>query len=413
MFELELQWDRPARVAGGGEEEHVLRLRLRPRADCDTPRLPLHLALALDTSGSMAGEKLVRAREACLALLELLRPGDRFSLATFADTVQPLFQGLTRESAALERARVAIGGIEAAGVTRTDLALAWLSTVLPEEAGRTSRGVLLTDGWVTDPQGHLLADTRTLEQQAHALSRRGITLDALGLGNAEEFNTPFLLSLCDPGLGRFLFAPRPGDLRSQLVGRLGIAQSMAAQSVQLFCTPARPGVQVAGCCRFRPDYAVLQLPVQFGAPISLGTLRADTPTDILLSVMTPPLGMGGVVGAHDLLEVAVVVGEQRAQAMVSLRWTLSYIEAQAANQDVVQDRTLWEINLHATDVQKCTDPNRTGELLERIAAKAGRMGRPDLADVATQQWVDLKKTGRLDRNKSTGLLVATRHTEGP
>ncbi len=51
------------------------------------PRRPLDLALVLDVSGSMAGEKLAAVRSAVGLLLQRLRAEDRVTLVSFANDV--------------------------------------------------------------------------------------------------------------------------------------------------------------------------------------------------------------------------------------------------------------------------------------------------------------------------------------
>ncbi|MDE5070048.1 MAG: hypothetical protein O4752_13240, partial [Trichodesmium sp. St4_bin8_1] len=80
MFDLELSWDRPAKLNSQQTNyrygSHVLRVRIQPKTDANLPSLPIRMAIALDTSQSMKGEKLQRAKEACLAVVSHLRDPD-------------------------------------------------------------------------------------------------------------------------------------------------------------------------------------------------------------------------------------------------------------------------------------------------------------------------------------------------
>lgn len=66
-----------------GGRFHV-RLALRSTAEQAKARPHLSVHLVLDTSGSMRGEAIVRAREAAAALVDKLAPTDDFSLTTFS-----------------------------------------------------------------------------------------------------------------------------------------------------------------------------------------------------------------------------------------------------------------------------------------------------------------------------------------
>src|ERR1051325_5569887 len=54
-------------------------------------RSDLNLSLVLDRSGSMEGEKMVRAREAAMFCVDQMLPTDRLSVVTFDDRIEVLF----------------------------------------------------------------------------------------------------------------------------------------------------------------------------------------------------------------------------------------------------------------------------------------------------------------------------------
>lgn len=54
--------------------------------DDDSRRAPVDIIVALDTSGSMRGEKLMLCKETLKLLLRELGPNDRFGLITFGST---------------------------------------------------------------------------------------------------------------------------------------------------------------------------------------------------------------------------------------------------------------------------------------------------------------------------------------
>ena len=53
----------------------------------ESDRAPVNLAIVLDRSGSMAGEKLARAREAAIKAIGLLQSGDIVSVVTYDSVV--------------------------------------------------------------------------------------------------------------------------------------------------------------------------------------------------------------------------------------------------------------------------------------------------------------------------------------
>jgi VWFA-related protein len=102
--------------------------------------LPLKLILSLDTSASMAGERLGRLRSGAGALLGGLREGDRAALVGFSHRVRVL-QGLSGDVAAV---RARLEGVTADGMTALNDAL-YASLALAEGSGRCAL-VLFSDG---------------------------------------------------------------------------------------------------------------------------------------------------------------------------------------------------------------------------------------------------------------------------
>ena len=389
MFEMDLAWDRPAH-SGPQPTRHILRVRLRPLAQsAGATALPLRLAVALDTSGSMAGAKLEAAKAACRAVLALLRPEDRFSLAAFGDTLQPL------------------------GVTRTDLALEWLEQALPAEPGVLRVALLITDGHATNAQGRPLPHHVPLLAQATQLGDRGVPLHPVGLGSAADFNAGFLAELSDRGRGAFLYADTPRTLEPQLRARLDRAQATAVAAPQLHLISLIPGVQIDAACRLRPEFLPLALPEEAAERVlALPALAGDAPTDLLLSVIVPPPAFGEPLGARDVLELRLRAGDAETCGVAAMISTASYREAQQLADDVDQDRLAWELNTYSTALTRSTDTHRTSALLSDILYTARRTGRAALAEQAARELDSLQRTGALNPHASAKLLTSTRELGG-
>jgi len=411
MFEIDLAWDRAAR-SGPQATTHILRVRLRPLPRNAAPTtLPLRLAIALDTSGSMAGAKLESAKAACRAVLALLRPEDRFSLAAFGDTLQPLLHSVPGGEA--DAGEAAFTALQALGVTRTDLALDWLARALPAEPNSMRVALLITDGHPTNAQGHLLPHAVPLLAQATDLGDRGITLHTVGLGNAADFHAGFLAELSDRGRGAFLYADTPQALEPQLRARLNRAQSIAVADSDLQLSALVPGVQITAACRLRPEFLPLAPPAQAEPmELALPALTGDAPTDLLLSVTVPPPAFGESLGLRDVLEVRLRIADTDICGVASITSTASYREAQHLTEDVDQDRLFWELNTYSTALARTTDTHRTSALLSDIAYTARRTGRSDLAQQAAQELDALQRTGVVSPHGSASLLTSTRELGG-
>src|ERR1041385_8129082 len=86
-----------AKLEAGREQTVDVLIRITPPTlDLSTRgnwkgRPDLNLSLVLDRSGSMEGEKMVRAREAAMFCVDQMLPTDRLSVVTFDDRIEVLF----------------------------------------------------------------------------------------------------------------------------------------------------------------------------------------------------------------------------------------------------------------------------------------------------------------------------------
>src|ERR1700678_2565278 len=78
---------RPAVLAGFQNTLDVLVRVAAPDATFGHSRAPLHLALVIDRSGSMAGQPLEEAKKAAAFVINGLMRGDRAALVTYDDAV--------------------------------------------------------------------------------------------------------------------------------------------------------------------------------------------------------------------------------------------------------------------------------------------------------------------------------------
>jgi Ca-activated chloride channel family protein len=183
-----------------GEDGYFLAM-IAPRTEVTEREIAAkEMIFVFDTSGSMAGEKIERARAALDHMLARLRPADRFQVVRFSTDVEALFDGgqsvpATPENVA--RARRFARSFAAAGGTAIQPALLEALRA-PAPADMPRMVVFMTDGMPT------VGETET-GRIVEEISRRTGDARLFVFGVGDDVNTTFLDALAqrNRGLGDY------------------------------------------------------------------------------------------------------------------------------------------------------------------------------------------------------------------
>lgn len=134
------------------DTDSVLAVVTPPVPTLPAAPMPRDVIFVIDNSGSMGGTSIRQAKASLLVGLDRLRPGDRFNVIRFDDTMETVFSDVAAaDEDHLAEAKRFVAGLEARGGTEMLAPLkAALHDAHPEETGRVRQVVFLTDGAIGD-----------------------------------------------------------------------------------------------------------------------------------------------------------------------------------------------------------------------------------------------------------------------
>lgn len=217
-------------VLAHGTRELFAELRLEARnVEGQRQRQPVALAVVVDTSGSMHGDKIAQARRAVHELVARMHGDDRIAIVTYSHEATML-QSLTPVVEAREGIAARIESMYAGGGTNIPSGLELGSHVLNgAPPNMIRRLVLVSDG--LDGSGIALTD---IQSQVQVRANGGMTTSALGVG--VDYDERWLGTVADAGRGNYEFLAQGRELGPFLHRELEQASTTVADNTRFELT---------------------------------------------------------------------------------------------------------------------------------------------------------------------------------
>jgi Ca-activated chloride channel family protein len=278
---LTVRPDRSLVRAAGKSTRNVLVSFTAPEVPRKANRRSANVAMVLDRSGSMGGDKIRLARDAVRQGLQLLRADDRFALVAYDNEIDLVVESVPASAEAKRNALAKLAQIDARG--STDLGGGWLrgceQVAAHLDPASVARSLLLTDGLAN--QG--ITDHDELVRHATELKARGVATSTFGVGH--DFDERLLQRMADAGGGHFYFIQTAQQIPDFLTSELGEALEVVARSAGLALRlPA--GVEAAPLTRL--DH----VNTDGGVRVDLGDLVSGQEVSAVI-VLTFPAGAEG------------------------------------------------------------------------------------------------------------------------
>jgi len=377
-----------------------------PEVTTDFGKLPLNVALVLDVSGSMQGEKLECAKEAACLVVESLSQGDLLSVVTFNDKARVIVPKRTMDdkNAFLSR----IKGIKANDGTCMFAGM----EVGVREIGQTSGAsvnwmLVFTDG-LTEGEERCLGNARQAAESRIAVSTFGI---------GDDYNEELLGEISRVTLGSAYHLLSPKQIKEQFVAELRSASSIGITNAHLTFQLAK-GVALEEVHRIVPSIARMDLHAvderMYAADIG-GLDKADV--TCFGVKLTLPARLAGqvrvaqVILTYDVPSLDISAATEKCGAVVEYtkdrdlcgrvdREVMGYFD-QLFAQDLIEQ---------ATRAAQGGDVVAATQRLVQARALTQRIGNLPMTQHLQQAIDDLEKGGAISAGAQKTIRLGSTHT---
>jgi Ca-activated chloride channel homolog len=248
-------------------------------------RRPVTIALVIDRSGSMHGQKMEAAKAAATKVIRSLEGHDRFSVVCFDEEITTLVACTAAGPQEKEKALAQVAALQARG--STDLHTGWLTgcrNIAPEKLQEewVSHCFLLTDGLAN----HGETDSETIASQAADVRlNTGIGTSTFGIG--EDYDETLLAPMAVAGGGQFHHLRKAEEIEKTFTGELAELFASAVRSVRLEIETA-PDTAIESIS----DYHMRKAPDGTSRFLDVGNLMAGEERHIVIRVALPALDKG-------------------------------------------------------------------------------------------------------------------------
>lgn len=323
---------------------------------------PVVLVIAVDTSGSMAGQPLADAQAAVVSLLRTLQPQDRAAIIAF-NTEATVVQSLTSDREALVAATQRL--TPAGNTALYDALDSSLALLAGTPANARTAVVLLSDGADNASRTSLAATLGRIRSQAHGLF-------VIGLGDRIDENALRAVAAGTP-TGRLILAPTSASLTAIYTSLGKQLRTQYALSYRSTLTrPTRGAVTLT--LRIQRD----------GATLGATTIEVPVPAAPPVEI-TPMENQGLPIGTVSPSTAPVGVALLGSAAAVSLVFG-AYVGATRARERERRRRLQEFVGEHAeAGAPRRASATRSGvAALRRGAAPVGRFVPPSLISATSE-----------------------------
>jgi Ca-activated chloride channel family protein len=370
------------------------------RAPAKGARPPVNLAIVMDRSGSMSGEKLEKAKDAAIEALHHLEARDRFSLVVYNHTVETVVPAQSAANTQWIESR--IRAIQASGNTALFGGVSQAAAEVRKNLGESAvhRVILLSDGLANVGP----SSPEDLGRLGAGLLKEGVAVTTVGVGT--DYHEDLMARLAQESDGNTYFVENSRDLPRIFSAELGDVLSVVARKVNLVidCPEGIRPIQVMGRDgRIRGQRVELAMNQLYGGQAKYALVEVEIPGG-------PAGTTREVASARVSYDNALTLEREEVSGSTTGRFSAD--ESEVASAVNVEVQRAYEYNRNALTQQRAIDladqgkvEEAAGELREsarKLKATGLRNNDSALEQKAgemTRQADDLERDGMSSRER--------------
>ena len=350
-------------IGDHGKGENHLRIALTGfELPSEKERMSVNVAIVIDKSGSMQGEKIEQARAAAVAAIDRLRDSDIVSIVTYDSTIKVVLPA----TKASDRTRIKeqIRAIQAGGNTALYAGVKKGAEEIKKflDDKRVNRVILLSDGLANVGP----SSPAELEELGQKLIAQGISVSTMGLGLG--YNEDLMSRLALASSGSHVFIEDAENLVQVFQNEFDDVLSVVAQKLTIDITLAE-GVRPVKVLNYPADIHGQQV------HIDLGQLYSNQERYFVLEIEVP---YGETGGSKEVGDVAVAYlnmltqTEDKLTSSVAVKFTTSEdLAAQDVNREVLAACVIQIANERNREATRLRDEGKIDEARDLLRSNAG------------------------------------------
>ena len=296
-----LQADLDSPVVLAGQKQHLyLKVAIDGQTLADNKRIPANVAIVLDRSGSMAGQKLRDAKKAAMQAIRRLAKNDIVSVVAYDDNAKVVVPAtkVTDQETIIQ----AIAGIEDGGSTALFAGVAKGAAELRKFLNRehANRIILLSDGLANVGP----SSPSDLAELGASLAKEGISVTTLGLGL--DYNEDLMTRLAMASDGNHAFIENSANLAQIFAKEFGDILAVVAQDlfIEINCAEGMRPLRVLGKeVDIDGNKVIMRINQLYAQQQKFIILEVDAPAVVLKSGQTSsPMQLATVQLSYDDME---------------------------------------------------------------------------------------------------------------